>query len=126
MRRTALTLVASSCLFALAPFAASAQEQVAQVGLASWYGNELAGRPTASGEPFEPNRLTAAHRTLPLGTKVAVENLSNGRTVTVTITDRGPYKGERVIDLSEKAARQLKMVDKGVAKVRITAEEDES
>jgi len=88
-------------------------------GHASWYGPGFAGRKTASGERFDPNALTAAHRTLPLGTKVRVTNLHNGRSVLVTITDRGPYIGRRVLDLSQGAARELRMVQRGVARVLI-------
>ena len=89
------------------------------VGHASWYGSQFANRPTASGALFDPEKLTAAHRKLPLGTKVVVTNLHNGRSVLVTINDRGPYWGNRVIDLSYRAARVLGMVQRGVARVRI-------
>lgn len=123
MRLVALTVAGllGSVLLA-APVTASEDVEAVQIGMASWYGDELAGRPTASGEIFRPDRLTAAHRTLPLGTEVEVENLANGRTVVVTINDRGPFTGGRVIDLSERAARQLKMVDQGVARVRIVSD----
>jgi rare lipoprotein A len=89
------------------------------IGNASWYGNQFANRPTASGEPFDPEKLTAAHRKLPLGSRVVVTNLQNGRSVLVTITDRGPYWGNRDIDLSYRAARMLGMVQRGVARVLI-------
>ena len=89
------------------------------IGHASWYGAQFANRPTASGTLFDPEKLTAAHRKLPLGTKVVVTNLHNGRSVLVTINDRGPYWGNRVIDLSYRAARVLGMVNRGVARVRI-------
>lgn len=89
------------------------------IGQASWYGAQFANRPTASGTPFDPEKLTAAHRKLPLGTKVVVTNLHNGRSVMVTINDRGPYWGNREIDLSYRAARVLGMVQRGVARVRI-------
>src|SRR5689334_22706127 len=71
-----------------------------EVGVASWYGARHHGRPTASGTPFDMHKLTAAHKRLPLDTRVRVTNLSNGRTVEVTVTDRGPYANGRVIDLS--------------------------
>ena len=88
-------------------------------GLASWYGNELAGRRTASGERFDPRGLTAAHRLLPLGSIVAVTALDTGRTIVVRINDRGPYKGGRIIDLSYGAA-QLLGIDRGpVARVQL-------
>jgi len=86
-------------------------------GRASWYGPRFAGRRTASGERFDPRKLTAAHKTLPLGTRVRVTNLHNGRSVLVRINDRGPYVGGRVIDLSQAAARQLGMLRRGVASV---------
>ena len=91
----------------------------AMIGHASWYGSQFANRPTASGKLFDPEKLTAAHRKLPLGTKVVVTNLHNGRSVLVTINDRGPYWGNRVIDLSYRAARVIGMVHRGVARVRI-------
>jgi len=89
------------------------------IGQASWYGSQFANRPTASGTLFDPEKLTAAHRKLPLGTRVVVTNLHNGRSVLVTINDRGPYWGNRDIDLSYRAARVLGMVRRGVARVRI-------
>lgn len=88
-------------------------------GEASYYGDELAGRPTASGELFDPAGLTAAHRTLPLGSQVRVTNLGNGRSVTVRINDRGPFTGNRVIDLSHGAASRLGMLGAGTAMVRL-------
>jgi|SRR5689334_23225494 rare lipoprotein A len=88
-------------------------------GNASWYGRAHQGRKTASGEPFDMNALTAAHRTLPLGTRVLVTNLRNGRTVEVRINDRGPQIPDRIIDLSYAAARALDAVGDGVFRVRI-------
>lgn len=88
-------------------------------GQASFYGDELAGNPTASGESFDPAKLTAAHRTLPLGSRVRVTNLQNGESVVVRINDRGPFHGRRVIDLSKAAARQIGMLSRGTARVRI-------
>lgn len=90
-----------------------------EVGLASWYGRYHAGRPTASGEPFDPNAMTAAHRTLPLGAVVRVTNMANGRTVKVRINDRGPSDTSRIIDLSRGAAQALGFVEDGVIKVKI-------
>ena len=90
-----------------------------QTGTASWYGHEHAGRATASGAVFDPDRLTAAHRKLPLGTRVRVTHIASGRSVVVTINDRGPYVRGRIIDLSHEAAEQLGMVDTGLAKVRL-------
>ena len=89
----------------------------AQVGNASWYALTSI---TASGERMNPNALTAAHRTLPFGTKVRVKNLRNGRSVVVRINDRGPFIGGRIIDVSKAAASKLGMVGSGVAKVSVT------
>ncbi|MDE2183867.1 MAG: septal ring lytic transglycosylase RlpA family protein [Alphaproteobacteria bacterium] len=90
-----------------------------QVGTASWYGERHADHATASGAGFDPARMTAADRFLPLGTTVRVTNLRNQRSVTVRIRDRGPYVRGRLIDLSEAAARELGMKHKGVARVRV-------
>ena len=102
--------------------ALAAQQEVqpaARMGRASWYGAAFHRRPTASGERFDLHRMTCAHRTLPLGTTVRVTNLLNGRSVLVTITDRGPFRRHRDIDVSYGAARVLGMVQRGVARVRI-------
>jgi rare lipoprotein A len=92
-----------------------------QTGVASWYGPGFHGKRTASGERFDQNDLTAAHRQLPLGAEVKVTNLENGRSITVAINDRGPYVGGRVIDLSKAAAQRLGIVEDGLAKVRLEA-----
>ena len=89
-------------------------------GRASWYGAEFHGSPTASGEPFDMHALTAAHRTLPLGSRALVRNLENDRTVVVKINDRGPFKRSRAIDLSYEAAKQIGMDRAGSARVEIT------
>jgi rare lipoprotein A len=88
--------------------------------VASWYGSGFQGRSTASGERYDMHAWTAAHPSLPLGTCVQVVNLTNGRHVDVRINDRGPYVPGRTIDLSYRAARELEMVDDGVAPVKIT------
>jgi rare lipoprotein A len=88
-------------------------------GRASFYAREFAGRRTASGERFNPQAMTAAHRTLPMGSKVRVTNVRNGRTVIVRINDRGPFTGGRVIDLSHAAAQQLGFIRSGTAQVRM-------
>ncbi|HEX9965558.1 MAG TPA: septal ring lytic transglycosylase RlpA family protein [Allosphingosinicella sp.] len=88
-------------------------------GTASYYGLELAGNRTASGERFNPNGLTAAHRTLPLGTRLRVTNVANGRSVIVRVNDRGPFVGKRVIDVSLGAAQEIQMVRSGTAQVRL-------
>ncbi len=90
-----------------------------ETGIASWYGPDFNGKLTASGEVYDMNALTAAHRTLPLGTIVDVENLENGRRVRLTINDRGPFVRGRIIDLSYRGARELGIVDKGTARVRV-------
>ncbi|HEX8483222.1 MAG TPA: septal ring lytic transglycosylase RlpA family protein [Allosphingosinicella sp.] len=101
---------------------ALAEEKVYQAigqGTASYYGQELAGNRTASGERFNPNGLTAAHRTLPLGTKLRVTNVANGRSVIVRVNDRGPFVGKRLIDVSLGAAREIQMIRSGTAQVRL-------
>lgn len=92
-----------------------------QTGRASWYGKRFHGRKTASGEPFDMNALTAAHKELPLGTKIEVTNNANGKSIVVTVNDRGPFHGNRVLDLSKEAARQLGLIRKGTANVTIRA-----
>lgn len=86
-------------------------------GVASYYAGEFNGRKTASGEYYDMNDLTAAHRTLPFGTKVKVTNLDTGRTVVVRINDRGPFKDDRVIDLSLGAAKELGLIAMGTGRV---------
>jgi rare lipoprotein A len=93
--------------------------RVIQTGAASWYGKAHDGKKTASGEAFDMHALTAAHRSLPLGTRVRVTNVANGRAVDVRINDRGPAIPGRVIDLSYAAARELGAVRAGVFPVRI-------
>jgi len=88
-----------------------------EIGYSSWYGARYQGKPTASGEPFDSNKLTAAHRTLPMGSIVKVQNLENNRETTVRVNDRGPFVEGRIIDVSEKAADLLDFKDKGIAKV---------
>jgi rare lipoprotein A len=99
-----------------------AKKSTGEVGLASWYGGERDGHQTASGESLNSHELTAAHRTLPLHSRVRVTNLANGRSVMVRITDRGPHMKGRIIDLSQSAAEQLGMKHKGVARVRLEPE----
>lgn len=89
------------------------------VGHASWYGRKFHGRLTASGERYDMAAFTAAHRKLPFGSRVRVTNLANGRAVVVTINDRGPFAEDRLIDLSHAAAKQLGIVEDGVAEVRL-------
>lgn len=88
-------------------------------GVASWYGGKFHGRKTANGERYDMNKLTAAHKSLPFGTRVKVTNRKNGRSVIVRINDRGPYAGKRVIDLSRKAAEAVGMIRSGIAPVTV-------
>jgi rare lipoprotein A len=91
-----------------------------EAGIASWYGAKFHGRLTANGEVFDRNKLTAAHPTLPLPTQVRVTNLENGRSVVLRVNDRGPFVGNRIIDLSERAAEVLGFRGKGLANVQVT------
>ena len=95
---------------------AAVQPASAQSGAASWYAS---GHRTANGERFNPNGMTAAHRSLPFGTRVRVENKRNGRSVVVRINDRGPFTKGRIIDLSRAAAAKINMIKQGVAPVRV-------
>ncbi|MEJ2068017.1 MAG: septal ring lytic transglycosylase RlpA family protein [Deltaproteobacteria bacterium] len=88
-------------------------------GMASWYGPKFHGKKTASGEIFDMYELTAAHKSLPLGTKCIVTNLENGKSVTVRINDRGPFAKERVIDLSYASAKVIDMIHSGTIKVKV-------
>jgi peptidoglycan lytic transglycosylase len=99
-----------------------------QVGLASWYGTHHQGRKTASGERFSRGQLTAAHRSLPLGTKVKVTNLRTKQQVVVKITDRGPYGAgkRRIIDLSEAAAKRVGLLEHGTERVEVVVVENAS
>ena len=88
-------------------------------GTASYYADKFHGRMTANGETFDMNAMTAAHKTLPFGARLLVRNLGNNRTVVVRINDRGPYVGDRIIDLSKAAAAELDMIRTGTAEVEI-------
>jgi rare lipoprotein A len=87
--------------------------------MASWYGGRYHGRTTASGEIFDKNAITAAHRTLPFGSWVQVTNLANGRSMTVKINDRGPFIDGRIIDVSRQVAERLGFIQQGVTRVRV-------
>ncbi|CAD7838641.1 septal ring lytic transglycosylase RlpA family protein [Olavius algarvensis spirochete endosymbiont] len=91
--------------------------------MASWYGGVFQGRKTANGEIYDAMQFTCAHKTLPFGTYLTVTNLENNRTVRVRVNDRGPFVNERIIDLSYAAARELGMIQNGIAKVHIEVEE---
>jgi rare lipoprotein A len=124
-------LLACTAAFALGQAPAVAQEPAASVaapstsgvgretGRVAWYGRRFAGRRTASGERFDPNALTMAHRSLPFGTKVKVTHVGNGRSVEVRVNDRGPTQPDRIGDLSLAAARSLGMVRSGVVEAEL-------
>lgn len=116
MRCATARFCAASVLAAGLLTTAGASATTPQCGKASWY--EFTGR-TASGEAADPNGFTAAHPTLPFGTRAEVENLRNGRTVEVRVNDRGPHNGGRIIDLSRAAAKAIGIVDDGVGNVRV-------
>jgi rare lipoprotein A len=95
------------------------QSEPYQIGNSSYYAHKFHGRPTASGEIFDMNGLSAAHRELPLGTIIRVTHLGNGKSITLKVNDRGPFIEGRILDLSLGAARELEMIEEGVAKVMI-------
>jgi len=127
MRRVLASILAAFCLGATmtaGPVTTGSNSKEVtpkpyQVGQASWYGKQFHGRSTASGEPYDMFQFTAAHRQLPLGTWVRVTNLRNGRSITVRVNDRGPYVGNRIIDLSYGAAQMLGVRARGTERVRL-------
>jgi len=114
-----LVLMTQACSLGTSRPAIEPMRGATQVGVASWYGPGFHGKTTSSGEVYDQFDLTAAHRTLPLGTRVAVTHLDSGRTVEVRINDRGPFVGDRIVDLSYAAARQLELIGPGTARVRL-------
>ena len=106
-------VAAASSVVAATPAAATEE------GLAAVYTDRLAGHTTASGKKYDPNKLTAAHKTLPFGTRVKVTNQKNGKSVELRITDRGPRQADRVLDISRRAARALGISPHGMAKVSV-------
>ncbi len=112
-------VIASAMVLAGPSRAAAASHRWEQSGQASWYGAAHQGRPTSSGQLFDQNAMTAAHANLPLGSRVRVTRKDTGDSVVVLINDRQPPKGNRVIDLSRKAASRLGMVDQGVSMVKL-------
>jgi peptidoglycan lytic transglycosylase len=125
-KRQLLGLMVAACTVLVLPYIQiEAHSWYTEKGLASWYGKAHAGRPTTSGKPFSPQEMTAAHRKLPLGTKVLVENLETGEKAEVKITDRGPYANpqRRIIDLSHAAAASISIAKRGVGPVRIVVTE---
>ncbi len=129
MRRAgaALALAIAACAHAPGPVPRMdesavpprARGEVGEVGLASYYGRAFHGRRTASGERYDMRAFTCAHRTAPFGTRLRVTELESGRSVIVTVTDRGPFKRGRVVDVSIAAARSLGIVERGLARVRV-------
>jgi rare lipoprotein A len=113
-----LGLALTSCA-TTRPMRVEAPPKTPEVGVASYYSGRWHGRRTASGERFDMHEMTAAHRTLPFGTRVRVTNLANGHEAVVRINDRGPWKKKRVIDVSYAAARKLGMIGSGTARVRV-------
>ena len=113
---TTVGLALVVCAIACGPAHAKGDKQIA--GIAAYYSKDYRGL-TASGERYDPNKFTCAHRTLPFGTRVLVTNVHNGKTVIVRIVDRGPYGRGRIIDLSRAAARELDMIDSGTATVSV-------
>lgn len=97
----------------------TAANATAQFGVASWYGSEFHGLPTASGPAFDMDAMTCAHRKLPLGTRIKVTNLLNARSLVLKVTDRGPWVANRLLDVSMAAARRLGFMGAGLAPVRI-------
>ena len=134
--RSLALVVAAACLLAActsgpdpsrpaSPVVRSGEQQeapatrVGEVGVASWYGVPYHGRTTASGETFDMNDLTAAHPSLPFGSRVRVTNLGNGRSLVLEINDRGPFVKQRIIDVSKRAAKELGFLRDGIARVRV-------
>jgi rare lipoprotein A len=109
------SIIAASVILSLS----SCARKITESGKGSYYADKFQGRATASGVPFDQKKMTAAHKTLPFGTKVKVVNLANGRSVKVTINDRGPFVAGRIIDVSKKAAEKLGITKTGVANVEI-------
>ena len=117
--RRVLYGLASWMLVCLSAQAANDDGAFVQKGKASHYSDHFQGKKTTSGERFDNEELSAAHKTLPLGSKVEVTNLENDKKVTVRINDRGPHKRGRVIDLSQEAARKVDMLEEGVVPVKV-------
>jgi rare lipoprotein A len=119
MKRIILFTIASLAFSSLCAAQVLDNGSFTQEGIASWYGAEFEGRPTASGEIFSTSQFTAAHPTLPFGTTLMITNKHNGKTVIVRVNDRGPFVAARIIDLSQAAARQLDMIKTGTAPVLV-------
>jgi rare lipoprotein A len=118
MLRSIITVCALTAL--ALPLATVPAQALNQQGIASYYGSKFQGRKTANGERFNNGAMTAAHRTAAFGTRLKVTNLSNGKSVVVRVNDRGPFVRGRVVDLSQTAARQIGMKERGLARVRVS------
>lgn len=117
---TSIPAVLAACGGSLPPPMTSVSDSWSETGIASWYGPGFHGKRTASGEVYDMDDRTAAHKRLPFGTVVLVENLDNGRRTEVRINDRGPFVDDRVIDVSRAAARDIGMLGPGTARVRLS------
>ena len=120
-----LPLACALLLMAAPTYAQSGADTLRTTGLVTYYADDLAGNPTASGQPYDPDRLTASHRTLPFGTRVRIMRTYTDKEVVVRINDRGPKKEERILDISRRAAEELDMIDAGVVEVEIEVLPDE-
>jgi rare lipoprotein A len=117
MRNKSLPII--FCFLAAVTLFSSCAKYITETGNASYYGDKFINKPMANGRKFSQHKLTAAHKTLPLGTKVTVINLTNHKKTKVHITDRGPFVQGRIIDLSKKAAKRIDMINAGVAQVEL-------
>lgn len=108
-----------SLLLGLLAACGGSKSAFTQSGQGSYYADKFAGRATTSGAPYRPGRLTAAHNTLPFGTKIKVTNVRNGRSVKVVVNDRGPHVKGRIVDVSKRAARKLGLIEAGVVPVQL-------
>lgn len=121
--KTLITITVLCALFSI-NCVESNKYNYTEIGVASYYADFFEGRLTASGDVFSQRKFTAAHRTLPFGTEVLVENINNGKSILVTINDRGPFVKNRIIDLSRTAADSLGMISAGIQKVEIKTNVD--
>jgi rare lipoprotein A len=112
-------LLTTSLLAILLTSCGGSKSAFTQSGQGSYYADKFNGRPTASGTPYRPRKLTAAHNTLPFGTKIRVTNTRTGRSVKVVVNDRGPHTKGRIVDVSKRAARKLGLIDAGVIPVQL-------
>jgi rare lipoprotein A len=117
--RVGALLLTISFLATLLTSCGGSKSAFTQSGQGSYYADKFNGRPTASGTPYRPGKLTAAHNTLPFGTKIRVTNTRTGRSVKVVVNDRGPHVKGRVVDVSKRAARKLGLIDAGVIPVQL-------